>query len=208
MGTPTPSQWFDKSATITSIETQDYFTGTQQEHERRSQTGYFEGVSGEANGPWTQYEEDDKEEEDEEETVVANVVSRTAPTSQTASTQRRKTTVGENKIRTQSPIDDDVQITYRLLTRCFFEGKSVHSGRQNPTIVGTVGSTLRLRDLIAEESQRAKVFADNLGYACQRVSMRVVTSHARTPAKEKLDSELDIEEKQSFWTQLEDDIRR
>lgn len=47
MGTPTLSQWFDKSATITSIETQDYFTGTQQEHERQSQNGYFEGVSGE-----------------------------------------------------------------------------------------------------------------------------------------------------------------
>lgn len=206
MGTPTPSQWFDRSATITSIErTQDYFTGTQQEHERRSQDGYFEGVSGEANRPWTQYEEEDKEE-----TVVGNVVSRTAPTPQstTAPTQRSKTTVGENRTRTRSPVDDDVQISYRLLTRCFYEGKSVHSGRQNPTIVGTVGSTVRLRDLIAEESQRAKIFADNLGFAYQRVSMRAVTSHARTPAKEKLDSELDIEEKQSFWNQLEDDIRR
>ena len=99
MATPTPSQWFDDNATISShSETQDYFSGTQPEHLERNQTSYFEGVTGEANRAWTQDqmgdEDEDKEDHNNIETVVGTVVSKKA-----ASTRRneKETTVGEEK---------------------------------------------------------------------------------------------------------------
>ena len=79
MGTPIPSRVYDNSAgpTRLSVETQDYFTGTQQDRVSmgRSQASFFEGLTGEANRPWTQPED---EEEDDNNTVTA-IIRRNQP---------------------------------------------------------------------------------------------------------------------------------
>ena len=211
--TPTPSQWFNSEATMTSNhDTQDYFTGTQPEREERSQIDCFEGVIGEANRPWTQDQVENEEDDNDAETIVESVVSK-----KTVPTQRSKASTsveGGKNARTQSlaPADidsfnDSVAIQYKLLTRCFFEGKSIKQGRHNPTIIGNLGSAISIDMLATEQQQEAKRYADSQGLACQRVSMRVVATHERTTAKQRLDGEIDVEETQSFWTQLEDDIK-
>lgn len=197
---------------ISTHETQEYFTGTQPEREERSQIGYFEGVTEEANRPWTQDQAENKEEDNEARTIVDCVVSK-----KTALTQRSKTSTsvgGGKKARTQSltpaeidSLNNAVAIQYKLLTRCFYQGKSVKQDRLNPTILDDLGSTISIHTLIAEQQDLAKAYADSLGLACQRVSMRVVATHERTTAKQRADDELDVEETQSFWTQLEDDIK-
>ena len=213
-GTPSRSQWYDKNVTISSNrETQDYFSGTQPERLDRSQIDCFEGVIGEINRPWTQDQVEDEEDENDVETTVGTIVSK-----KTASKQRNKTATtgrGEKNTATQSlalididPPNEAVEIQYRLLTRCFFEGKSIKQGRLNPTIKDDLGSTVDIRKLITEQQVIAKAYADSLGYACQRVSIRALASHERTTAKQKNEDELDVEETPFFWNQLEDDIKR
>ena len=214
LNTPTPSQWFNSEATMTSNhDTQEYFTGTQPEREERSQIDCFEGVIGEANRPWTQDQVENEEDDNETGTIVESVVSK-----KTAPTQRSKTSTsvgGGKKARTQSlaaaDIDssqDAVAIQYKLLTRCFYEGKPLKTRRLNPIIEDDVGSTISIHTLIAEQEEEAKKFADSQGLACQRVSIRVLATHERTTAKQRIDDELDVEETHSFWAQLEDDIVR
>lgn len=156
---------------------------------------------------------ENKEDDNNARTIVKTVVSK-----KTAPTQRSKTSTtveGGKKARTQSlaPADIDapnnaVEIQYRLLTRCSFEGRVLWRGRQNPIIIDDLGSIISIHTPVTEQQEIAKKHANSQGLACHRVSMRVVATHERTTAKQKDEDEPDVEETQYFWAQLEDDIKR
>jgi len=143
---PAEADWFNGSGTVTpGEETQDYFTGIQPEREERSHTGLFRGVTGEANRPWTQNQRDRVASEDEEDDNDAVIVVSTVISKMTAPTQRSKTSTARNKAKTHSPastdidaLDDVVEIKYRLLTKCLFEGKEIHKGRQDLIIINLI----------------------------------------------------------------------
>ena len=184
------------------------------------------------NRPWTRSDSEADEADNDhlgastlfgnDNTPLSQQSKATAKTAKTATKEKttaegrkdsRKATEGRKKAESQAPVDidtltDDI-VKYRLFRKCYYEGKECGGTRRlNPTIKGDRGSEIVLEDLIAEEHALAIQTANEAGLACHRVSIRAVPSHTRMTQKDRQDSELDMQEDQSLWKQLEDDIRQ